>query len=134
MEQLPNDIEHIILDYKKEFEEFKGRQEDAVRHFFNIQASAHFVKHEYGRLRGLTFEKMVDQIVAEAQFVLEIIMNEILTEHLMQRLKFLEDEINQYMVDNFLVSIDPFDSVYENTPEHYHTEHNVPPGILWRLW
>ena len=130
MEQVPNAIEDIILDYKKEFELLEVRQEDAIRYFFNIQATAHFVKHEYGHLRGPTFEKMVDQLVAEAQFVLEIIMNEILTDHLLKRLRWLEDEINQYLVDNFLISIDPFDSVYENPPEHYHTEYNVPPGLL----
>ena len=130
MEQVPNAIEDIILDYKKEFELLEVRQEDAQLHFCNIQASAHFVKNAYGCLHGAHFSKMVDKIVEEAQFVVEIMMTEILTDHLMRRLQWLEDEINQYLVDNFLLSMDPFDGVYDDPSENYHTEDNVPPRLV----
>ena len=130
MEQLPDDIQHIILDYKKEFELLEVRQEDARRHLCNIQASAHYVKNAYGCMQGAQFSRMVDKIVEEAKFVVEIIMTEILTDHLLNRLQWLEDEINQYLVDNFLLSMDPFDGVYDDPSENYHTEDNVPPRLV----
>ena len=132
MEQLPDEIEDLILEYKRDIENCESRIQEALRMFLNIQASGYYVRSEIINVRGACQAwRAVSKIIDEAQRVIDIIIDEEITPQQIKKLVVLQRALDDSMVHAVILeSLEPFTESESNPTNYYHTEHNVPPILF----
>ena len=129
MESVPNDIENIILYYKAEMEACEERIQHAVTRFLDIQAAGYF---EIINIKGACQAwQAVCNIIAEAQEIIDTILDDIILESQTERLIFLQRALDHSMIRTVVLdSLKPFMEFQEDTPDYNSTQHDVPPILF----
>ena len=132
MEQLPNEIENLIILYKRDLEDCEARIQEALRMFLNIQSSGYYVRSEIINVRGACQAwRAVSKIIDEAQRIIDNIIDEEITPQHIQQLVVLQRTLDDSMVQTLILeSLEPFIDSEEDAANNYHTEHNVPPILF----
>ena len=127
MDELPSELENLILSYKKAFEKYEDRIHEALNVYLNIQGTALYIQREIAGKQELrmTFQT-IDFLLTLTQDLINDIIENSMTTYKLQKLRMYQDTMESSLVRSVVYSnLEPFGNFEQNPADlpQYH-----PPG------